>query len=60
MVRIGTPIDEYNYIKINNDEYIYILAKNNYMPKYKNNEFVYFKKTDDLIKFMEKEGFLYV
>ena len=60
MVRIGTPTDEYNYIKISDDKYIYILAKNNYMPNYKDNEYVYFRKTDDLIKFMEKEGISYV
>ena len=56
MVRIGTPIDLYNYIKIANDEDIQNLAINNFIIIWKDNDFAYFRKTKDIIEFMEKEG----
>lgn len=56
MVRVGTPIDLYNYIKIANDEDIQNLAINNFTIIWKDSDFVYFRKTKDIIEFMEKEG----
>lgn len=56
MVRVGTPIDLYNYIKISNDDDIQNLATNNFIIIWKDNDFVYFRKTKGIIEFMEKEG----
>lgn len=60
MVRIGTPSDIWHYVKLDNDKYIYILGQNGFLPDYKNNKYVYYRKRFDLIKFMEKEGISYV
>jgi hypothetical protein len=56
MIRIGTPNDIYNYIKIANDDDIQNLSINNFIIIWKDNDFVYFRKTKDIIEFMEKEG----
>lgn len=55
MVRIGTPFDIYNYIRLSNDRDIQTLAVHKFMPIWKDNDFVYFRKSRELIKFMEKE-----
>ena len=50
-----TPKNIDTYIKVD-DKTTKILHANGYSPLYMDNKYIYYKKTDDIIKFMKKEG----
>lgn len=51
MIKIGTPLDVENYI-IANDEKALVLHSNGFIPQWKDDEFIYFLKTEDLMEFI--------
>ena len=55
MVRRGTPKDIHNYVKISSDIENQNIVKNGFQPIWIDKDCVYYKRTNDLIKFMERE-----
>ena len=51
MIKIGTPLDVENYI-IANDEETLVLHSNGFIPQWKDDKFIYFLKTEDLMEFI--------
>lgn len=60
MLKIGTPKHTEDYVIIENDDMCYLLHKNNFIPSHRDDSGIYFKKTQQLITFLElnkeKEG----
>jgi len=54
MIIRGTPKNLDKYIKVDSKTTV-ILHLEGYQPCYIDNEYVYYKKTYELLKFMEKE-----
>lgn len=55
MINRGTPNNLEKYILVDSDVNL-ILHKNNFMPKYIDENGIYFLKNDEILKFMEKEN----
>lgn len=54
MVRIGTPKDLENYVRINY-EISSIIQKDSIFPIWRDHEFMYFEKTKSFIDYLRKE-----
>lgn len=52
MVRFGTPNLDY-YIGINDNEVIMKLHEEGYFPIYRDNDYVYFKRTFSTLEFLD-------
>lgn len=52
MIKIGSPPDVENYV-IATDEEAVLLHSNGFVPQWKDDNFIYFLKTDELINFIE-------
>lgn len=52
-----TPKNKENYIMVDS-KISQILQENGFCPKYMDNEFIYYVKSNEIIEFMSKEGLL--
>jgi hypothetical protein len=50
-----TPKNKENYIMVDS-KVSQILQENGFYPKYMDDEFIYYVKSDEIIEFMSKEG----
>ena len=57
MIIRQTPKNKENYIMVNSNT-SQILQENGFFPKYMDDEFIYYVKSDEIIKFMSKEGWV--
>lgn len=52
MVRYKTPKDLENYITVKEEGLVYHLHKNRHEPLYRDNEYIYFRRTKELEDFL--------
>ena len=52
-----TPKNKEKYIIVDS-KVSQILQENGFCPKYMDNEFIYYVKSDEIVEFMSKEGLL--
>lgn len=58
MVKFGTPKDVSKYLKVKESGSVYLLHQFGFEPIYRDNEYVYFKGTPELLDFLLKDVYL--
>jgi hypothetical protein len=57
MIIRDKPKDLINYIKVDSNT-SYILSQNGFFPKYIDNDYIYYVKTNSLIEYMKGENLI--